>query len=223
MKAVEAQAARGDRRRDDTQRARGRRPPRVVRRSRRALGARRPRRGPDGRRRRACRRARRVRVRQDDDDPRGHGPAALLRLGRGQRVPGRYRRARPWRAERPGGALDARRDGLPGSDERDEPRVPGRQADRRPDGGARAALEGPGAAAYGGVARAGRPARRRWRGATRTSSPAACASAPSSPWRLPASPACSSPTSPPRLSTWSFRRRSATCWPSSPTPSAWRS
>ncbi len=102
------------------------------------------------------------------------------------------------RAARPG-----HRDGLPGPDDLADAGLHGRLADRRGAAGARAGVEGrrPHRGRSSCSPRSASPTRPAGSTTTRTSSPAACASAPSSRWRWPTTRRCSSPTSRPRRST----------------------
>ena len=91
--------------------------------------------------------------------------------------------------------LERHRDGVPGRDERAQPGEEGRLADRRADGVPRRRAGQGGPAAGRRAAGAGRHPGRGRPSATRTSSPAACASARRSRWRWPASRRSCSPTS----------------------------
>ena len=131
---------------------------------------------------RDARARRRVRLRQERDEPGDHAPAAQAgRADRGR--PDHVRRAGPASLSRERDARPARprhRDDLPGPDDQPEPGPDHRGADGRDDPGASEgrprrtrATAGDRAAEHGRHPRA----RRRGSRATRTSSPAACASA----------------------------------------------
>ena len=87
--------------------------------------------------RRALRARRRVGLRQDDGDPRAHGPAAAERKHRGPRRARRRQHPRARRRERRGASVARHRDGLPGRHERVQPREDGRGPDHRADAAAR--------------------------------------------------------------------------------------
>ena len=76
-------------------------------------------------------------MRQDDLDPRRHGPPASLCERRRPRLPRRRGHPRPGRGLAEPAPLGGHRDGLPGSDERLQPGEDDRRADRRAHGAAR--------------------------------------------------------------------------------------